>query len=54
MDNKTFIKKHKLTQKSVPKLYNWYLTLMSKGDLENAFKLSEIINILDKKHILNK
>lgn len=47
-----FIKKHKLTKKSVPKLYKIYLDLIVKYPAQ-ALNLSLVINKLDKNKLLN-
>lgn len=54
MTTEQFIKKYNLTKDSVPKLYEVYLDLISRKEIEDAFKLSLIINFLDVDKILNK
>ena len=48
-----FIKKHKLTEDSVPKLYGYYIDLIAKGKIVEAMTLSQIINKLDVNKTIN-
>lgn len=53
MNEQQFIKKHRLTEKSVPKLYNYYLTLLAKGHISEAMNLTLVINTLDINKTIN-
>lgn len=49
-----FIKKYNLKEKDVPRLYNIYLDIMAKKEITQALNLTTIINLLDKKQLINR
>ena len=53
MTTSQFIKKHKLTEDSVPKLYEYYLNLVSAGKIVEAMTLMQVINKLDINKTIN-
>lgn len=53
MTEKQFIKKHKLTEADVPRLYQMYLSLIVAGKLTESVVLTGIINKLDINYLIN-
>ena len=53
MTTTQFIKKYNLKTKDVPRLYKIYLDLMAKKEVDQALKLSLVINKLDKNKLVN-
>ena len=53
MTTSQFIKKHKLTEDSVPKLYDFYLELIATGKIVEAMTLTQVINKLDINKTIN-